>query len=94
MNTKDYQHESYGQISFSRVNGIGTKFYGSELPQDNFISMEIHHSELSRDITTDRYYNTGPLITRLRMSSNQFSELITSLNYRSGVPCTLEFYDG
>lgn len=84
-------HESYGQIRFSRVSGQN-RFFGSEIEQQNYISLEIHTSEVERTLTKEWYYNRE-MVTRLRMSSAQFAELITSMNSGSGVPCTLEFYN-
>jgi len=84
------QHESFGQIRFSRVNSTGAEFYGSELTQNNYISLEISNSEMIRELTQDRYYNTSIPLVRLRMSSSQFAELITTMNVGSGVPCTIE----
>ena len=89
------EHPSFGQIGFSRVSSTGAKFYGSELVQDHYISMEIHHSEIERNLTDDHYYTAHkPPIVRLRMSSVQFAEMITSLNNGSGTPCTLEYING
>lgn len=89
------EHPSFGQIGFSRVSSTGAKFYGSELTQDHYISMEIHHSEIERSLTDDHHYNANkPTIVRLRMSSVQFAEMITSLNNGSGTPCTLEYING
>lgn len=34
------------------------------------------------------------IIAKIRMTANQFSETITSLNQGSGVPCTIEMVDG
>lgn len=92
MERERHTHSSYGQIRFSRVNGTN-RFYGSELQQDNYISMEIHTSSVERELSNEWFYNEK-MVTRLRMSSNQFAELITSMNNGSGVPCTLEVYDG
>ena len=89
MEQEKITHESFGQISIHRVTGGGSKFYGSELPQDNYISIEINHSELNRDLTKEWYFPIKQIL-RLRMTSNQFAELITSLNNGGGVPCTLE----
>jgi hypothetical protein len=86
------KHESYGQIRFSRVQGRAN-FYGSELQQDHFITLEIDKSEVHRGLTQDRHHTRENLM-KLRMTAGQFSELITSMNYGSGVPCTLERYDG
>lgn len=87
---ENFTHPSFGQISFSRVQSNGTRFYGSELEQDHFISLRISGSEIQRDLTCDRYYPTNRIVD-LRLSSNQFAELITSLNMGGGVPCTFEY---
>lgn len=88
-----HTHPSYGQISFSRVQSNGTTFYGSELKQDHYIQLEITDSEIERTLTQDWYFGKKTK-ARIRMSPNQFSELITSMNRGSGVPCTLEYFDG
>lgn len=90
MESENYKHPSFGQISFSRVNGNGTNFYGSELPQDHYITMEVKNSEIQRDLTQDRYYAIGIPLIKIRMSAIQFAEMITSMNHGSGVPCTIE----
>ena len=87
-NSERKKHESFGQIQFNRVNGHA-RFYGSELEQRNYISLEIHRSEMIRDLMDERYYPNEQII-RVRMSSGQFSELITSMNLGTGVPCTIE----
>lgn len=83
-------HPSYGKIAFTRTNSTGTEFFGSELKQDNYVSLEIHNAEVVRDLSCDRYYPDGPVLVRVRMSSAQFAELITSMNVGSGVCCTIE----
>lgn len=85
-----YSHPSFGQIRFSRVNGRAN-FYGSELEQDHFITMEVTNSEIDRSLARDWYHSTHNSVLKLRMSAGQFSELITSLNQGDGVPCTLEY---
>lgn len=93
MERERHKHESFGQIYFGRTSGHAN-FYGSELPQDHYITMEVHNSEIERELSKDWMYNTGPTILKLRMTSGQFSEMITSLNNGSGVPCTLEIANG
>lgn len=93
MEQESLSHESFGQIQFNRSNANGTHFYGSELPQDHYISMEVHHSEIHRELTQDRYYNRGQVL-RIRLSSGQFAEMLTSMNCGSGVPCTIERIEG
>ena len=88
-----HTHESFGQIRFSRVSGKAN-FYGSELEHNHYISLEIHQSEIDRTLSQDWHHNTGPMVMRLRMTAGQFSELITSMNYGSGVCCTMEYREG
>lgn len=85
-----FTHPSFGQIRFGRVNSTGTNFYGSELRQDNYIEMSVLKSEIHRDLTCDRYFGYETPLIRIRMTANQFSELVTSMNMGSGVPCTVE----
>jgi len=94
MEEERHKHESFGQISFSRITG-SANFYGSELEQDHYIQLTVLESEIQRDLTCDRYFATNRMpIVRLRMSAGQFSELITSMNQGDGVPCTIEYGNG
>jgi hypothetical protein len=86
-------HPAYAQIRFTRTTGRA-RFYGSELEQDHYITMEIQRSEITRSLTDDRFFASGLPIIKLRLSSGQFAELITSLNVGQGVPCTLEMVNG
>lgn len=86
-------HPSYGMISFSRTHGSPPYFFGSELPQDHYISLTVTKGEMDRDLSHDWFY-AKETILKLRMTSNQFSELITGMNMGSGVPCTLEYIPG
>lgn len=86
-------HPAFGQIEFSRIStNAKPKFYGSELSVDHYIQLRIHTSECIRSLTGDRYHNLKTIL-KLRLSPNQFSELITSMNIGTGTPCTLEFYN-
>lgn len=86
-----HQHKSFGQISFSRVSSNPPqKFYGSELDQNHYIQMTLSGSEVDRSMTKEWYYATN-ILARIRMSSGQFAELITSLNNGGGTPCTIEY---
>lgn len=92
LESETFEHESFGQIRFSRVNGYAN-FYGSELPQQNYISLEISTSKCEKSLTQEWYFPQQQIM-RLRMSAGQFSELITSMNYGSAVPCTFERING
>ena len=87
------QHESYGMISISKFQGNGAQFFGSDLIQNGGVSITISQA----DVLVDGHRRTpmsGNVVTRLRMSYNQFVDAITSGMNTSGVPCTLEYVDG
>ncbi len=90
MEKESHTHPSFGQLYFGRTNGNGTQFYGSELSQDHYITMELSESEVHRELSKDWYFARN-LLARVRMSSGQFAEMITSLNNGSGVCCTIEY---
>lgn len=83
------EHESFGLIGFSRVNGC-TDFFGSELTQQNFIRMTVKQAVMVRNETRDDYFANKDNILEIRMTVNQFSEMITNMNFNNGVPCTIE----
>jgi hypothetical protein len=93
MNEEKHSHPSFGQILFSRVSGHAN-FYGSELEQDHYIQLTVKRSEIIRDLTMDKYYSGLTPVIKLRISSGQFAELITSMNRGEGVCCTIEQVEG
>lgn len=89
-NRNNITHESFGKISFSKVSSSGGRqFYGSNLKQSHYIEMEIHSSTMERSITSEHYHQDKRL-SRVRMTTAQFSELVSSINRGSGVCCTIE----
>jgi len=50
MERETLKHESFGQLSFSRIQcNPPQKFYGSELDQSHYIQMTLQESEVGRD---------------------------------------------
>ncbi len=87
-----HSHPAFGMMKFSRVSGRAN-FYGSELEQDHYIEMEVCQSEIQRTLTQDWYFAKNAPVITVRMTSNQFSEMITSMNHGSGVPCTIDRFN-
>ena len=83
-----YKHPSFGIIRFSRVNGQSKYLFGSEIQSDNFIELTISEGEMKRDMSKD-WFSEGKEKIVVKMSQNQFAELITTMNYCPGVPCTI-----
>lgn len=84
------QHESYGMIGFSRVSSShGANFFGSSIRSSHFIELTIRRAERHRHLNQYWYHGRNELIN-IRLSPNQFADLLTSLNIGFGVPCTIQ----
>lgn len=88
------KHESQAQVSFSRVNrNSPVAFYGSDVKVNSWIQLKISTSSKKRSLSNDWYFPENTLI-EIRLSPNQFSELITSMNCFEGVPATIIYHNG
>ncbi|KKM86375.1 hypothetical protein LCGC14_1279630 [marine sediment metagenome] len=83
------KHPAYAQIGASRVSG-GAYLYGSDFRHQHYITIQIHDSELRRQLSGDRAHADRRLI-EIAMSEAQWATFVSSLNQGGGVQCTLEF---
>ena len=83
------RHPAYAQIGASRVSG-GAYLYGSDFRHQHYITIQIHDSELHRQLSGDRAHSNRRLI-EIAMSEAQWATFVSSLNQGGGVQCTLEF---
>lgn len=90
---KEFQHPSFGMLGFSRVNGNSGYLFGTNVQPDNYIEMRLYTGCMKRDDIEDNFYPDDNILT-VKMSPVQFSELITSMNYARGVPCTITSFNG
>lgn len=86
---KKYEHPSFGMLGLSRIHGKSGYLFGSEIQSDNFIELTLSEGEMNRELSNDWFFARKTLF-KVKMSPNQFSELITALNIGSGVPVTIE----
>lgn len=90
--TEREKHPSQVQVSFSRVQSSHPMpFYGSDIKVNNWIQLRIKTSIKKRDLSNDRFH-ADDTILEIRLSPNQFSELLTTMNVGEGVPGTLTFH--
>lgn len=88
------QHASFGLIGFSRVStSKGQNFFGSSIRSSHYVELHIRRAERVRNLATYWYHGREELI-EIRLSPNQFAELLTTMNVGSGVPCTLQYVVG
>ena len=88
-----YEDDAFGTIEISRINGNSGVMFGTETNPDSFINLKVSTASLNRTLTND-YIHTGKRIIELKMTQNQFSEMITNMNYAGGTPCTITFLNG
>ncbi len=94
MSQEKETHESYGTISFTRVNGAGDiPLFGSSINHQNVIMLEVMTAERTRNLSRD-WIHGNKVILQAVMSPAQFAEAITSLGQGGGTPITLEFVAG
>src|ERR1700733_7016016 len=92
--SENITHPSFGQMSLGRVQaGQGVVCYGSKLHHTNYISLVISQSEERRSLFETKHNESTPII-RVRMTENQFAQMITGLNTRGGSVCTIERLNG
>jgi len=92
---KAESHPAYGVASFSRMSCTpGERLYGSSLPRHStVISLTVCRSERRTKYHHDSFFERERLL-QVEFSPVQFAELITSMNFGGGVPCTICWADG
>jgi len=91
LHDTEEKHESFGMMSFSRIQcGEAQTLFGSDLQHNTIIAMRLHTATKARSLSND-WYHADELVTEVYMSQNQFAELITSMNMGDGIPVTLRF---
>lgn len=89
------EHPAWGVVSFSRVTGGNKVFFGSDVPSDHYITLEISQASRRHNLGSDWIGEAGSLpLIQVAMTSHQFAELLTSMNVGSGVPCTIQYNNG
>ena len=82
-------HPSYGTVGFSKRFGGKMNLFGSSIRTHmSTITLTIHEAKRYHDLSEDRIYG-GNKIIQVELSAAQFSELLTTMNVGSGVPCTI-----
>lgn len=85
-------HPAFGQISIGKPQGA-IDLYGSDFTHHHFVNIELHESQLRRDLSHDWTF-ARKLIASVSMSEAQWATFVSSFGQGSGVPCTIEYADG
>ena len=90
---KTEKKECYGKISISKFQSNGCTFFGSDIVHNGGISIEISDAYIDRSHSKN-YIGSNKNLIKIRMSHNQFVDLITSAMNTDGVPCTIDHMYG
>ena len=84
-------HPSYGLIGVTRTSGKQT-FFGSSIEHSDYFTLRIATASHDRKISNDWYYKEKDLI-EVKLTANQFMNLLTGMNRGDGEPCTISRID-
>jgi hypothetical protein len=88
--TKEFRHESYGMVMFSRCGGSPGRLFGSSLSDHpTTIHLRIAKGVRRHSLNEDRFSGEGIPFVEVILSAAQFAELLTTMNVGDGVPCTI-----
>lgn len=88
------KHPSHGVVSINRSVGGSRRFFGSEVKHGTSVTLTISPCERQVDNFGTHYYPRNPPYVQIEMSSEQWANLITSINVGCGVPCTISRLNG
>jgi hypothetical protein len=87
---KKENHPAYGFITMNRVSGGNSSFFMSSVIPQTHIRIKIGHAEKNVSFGESGLHPRGNIV-EVALSPAQFSELLTTMNHGSGVPCTLKY---
>lgn len=88
------EHPAFGLVSFSRVTGGGKVFFGSDVPSDHYITLQISPAYRNHNLGQDWLGSSRNPHIEVALTTHQFAELLTSMNIGQGVPCTIQYLNG
>lgn len=95
-NEETFDHPAFGQVEIHRVETnarLGMYGANSQL-HPTYLMFRVFHSQRSHNFGSDYFFSKNPPIVEFHMTPLQFSDLLTQMNYGSGVPCTLRTING
>lgn len=86
---KEIEHESFGMLEVSRVQG-DIDLFGVDYPTGHFITMRLYEGVLIERSGTN-WFHARKIISEIRMSDVQFATMITGMNLGGGHPVTIAY---
>lgn len=85
-------HESWVKLVASKVSGQ-RRLFDSEINHSHYISVRVYRCQRQRDLKHDSLFTTKMLM-EVSMSHAQWGAFVSSFGEGSGVPATLDWFDG
>lgn len=86
-------HPAFGGIVAHRVSGYRS-LYGSDFRHQHFMRVSIRRSEHIRGLSHDWYHGSMQSLIEVDMTEAQWAEFISAPNIGTGVPCTIDNFNG
>lgn len=86
----NYNHPSYGTISFNRTQGGESVLFGSSIKHRNAIRLTISHAERHQASGHDHIFSRETIVEAY-MSPTQFADALTGSSSGGEAPITLQF---
>ncbi len=86
-------HPAFAGIVAHRVTGYRA-LYGSDFRHRSFMRVTITRSEHIRGLSHDSYHGSMRPLIEVDMTEAQWAEFISAPNIGSGVPCTIDSFNG
>jgi hypothetical protein len=86
-------HPAFCTVQFNRITGGSGVFFGSSVRSTHFIVLRVAKAERKHEHGED-WIHTNENLIEVALSPAQFAELLTTMNVGSGVPGTLQSFNG
>lgn len=83
-------HESWGMIGAYKCQGECDTFFQSDVPCYNYIKLVIKTARKQRGLSKD-WVHGDKIVCEVKLTPNQWVEMLTNMNYCDGVPCTFTY---
>ena len=93
METFEYKHDSFVQLSLSRVSG-NRRLFGSQIGHQHYFELRVSPCAAEEDNGRIWYFGSNRALMRVALSSSQLLELFTSIGVSQGSCGTLLSLNG
>lgn len=96
MSGDEYEerHPAFATMLVTHPHGGNVCCFGSRARHNDFVSIEINEAVRNRGLAHDTIFGSRRHKIQFRMTHAQFVEMVSTTSRNSGVPVTLEYFNG